>query len=111
MTSRNSLSLYDIITAKDSDLTKKKKKIVGRTVWTLRKFTFTHFWQKCRESNGITQCNILRNSLSHKSAQNLTFFRETNLLIAHKVKHFLGNSNFDQFGANLRKNGFSKSKR
>ena len=43
-------------------------------------------------------------------AQNLTFFRETNLLIAHKVKHVLGNSNFDQFGANLRKNGFSKSK-
>ena len=45
-----------------------------------------------------------------KFAQNWKFFRETNLLIALIVKHVLGNSNFDQFGANLRKNDFSKSK-
>ena len=44
-------------------------------------------------------------------AQNLKFFRETDLLIAHKVKYVLEKSNFDRFGANLRKNGFSKSKR
>ena len=36
-------------------------------------------------------------------AQTLNFFRENNLLIAHRVKHILGNSNFDQVGANLRK--------
>ena len=35
--------------------------------------------------------------------QTLNFFRENNLLIAHRVKHILGNSNFDQLGVNLRK--------
>ena len=33
----------------------------------------------------------------------MNFFRENDLLIAHRVKHGLGNSNFDKFGANLRK--------
>ena len=36
-------------------------------------------------------------------AQIFEFFREINLLIAHRVKCDLGNSFFDQFGANLRK--------
>ena len=36
-------------------------------------------------------------------AQIFEFFREINLLIAHRVKRDLGNSYFDQFGAKLRK--------
>ena len=36
-------------------------------------------------------------------AQILNFFRENNVLIALRVKHNLEKSNFDQFGASLRK--------
>ena len=51
-----------------------------------------------------THCDILQNSLSrNNSAKCEIFFRENNLLIGHRVQHILGNSNFDQFGANLRK--------
>ena len=35
--------------------------------------------------------------------QNLKFFRENNLLIAHRVRYVSENSNFDRFGAKLRK--------
>ena len=32
----------------------------SRTVWKLRKFTLTHFWQKFRESNGFNTREITK---------------------------------------------------
>ena len=57
----------------------------------------------------ITQCNISRNLLSSFLSNFLQILREINALKRFTVKHKLENQIFSIFGANLRKNGFSKS--
>ena len=44
------------------------------TVWILRKFTLTHFWQKIRESNGFTK-EVTREMISRNFFQWEWIFR------------------------------------
>ena len=72
---------------------------LSKTIISLR-----NLFTMCRKVRYIIHSVIFYKIRSHSIfSQNLKFFRENNLLIAHRVKHILGNSNFDQLDAKLRK--------
>ena len=59
------------------------------TMWKLRKFTFTLFWQKCRENNAFTKW-ITKELIWRK----IFFFHFSTLCVWHCVSVFNIQSNF-----------------